>query len=76
MITDQSLSRTKDDIMASCLRILWLEVSIHGFELRAVRLPGEENRIADWHSQCHKGVTDQNSFLNFTEGDTDGLYGE
>ena len=41
-------SKTKDPFLATCLRELWLEVSKFGFELRAVHLPGEENRVADW----------------------------
>ena len=44
-------SRTKDPFLATCLRELWLEVSKFGFELRAVHLPGEENRVADWLSR-------------------------
>ena len=40
-------SKTRDSFLASCLRELWLEVSTFGFELRAVHLPGEENRVAD-----------------------------
>ena len=36
--------KTKDPFMASCIREIWLEVSKHGFQLRAVHLPGEENR--------------------------------
>ena len=44
-------SKTKDKFMGSCLREIWLEVSKCGFELRAVHLPGEENRVADWLSR-------------------------
>ena len=44
-------SKTKDSFLASCLRELWLEVAKYGFQLRAVHLPGEENRIADWLSR-------------------------
>ena len=44
-------SKTRDPFLASCLRELWLEVSSYGFELRAVHLPGEENRVADWLSR-------------------------
>ena len=44
-------SKTKDSFLASCLRELWLEVSKFGFEMRAVHLPGEENRVADWLSR-------------------------
>ena len=44
-------SKTRDPFFATCLRELWLEVSKFGFELRAVHLPGEENRVADWLSR-------------------------
>ena len=40
-------SKTRDSFMATCLRELWFEVSKYDFELRAVHLPGVENRIAD-----------------------------
>ena len=40
-------SRTKDPFLATCLRELWLEVATFGFELRAVHLLGEENRVPD-----------------------------
>ena len=58
-------SRTRDPFLASCLRELWLEVATFGFELRAVHLPGEENRVADWLSrwECHQKYRDQ--FLQF-----------
>ena len=44
-------SKTKDAFLGSCLREIWLEVTKHHFELRAVHLPGEENRVADWLSR-------------------------
>ena len=44
-------SKTRDPFLATCLRELWLEVSYNSFELRAVHLPGEENRVADWLSR-------------------------
>ena len=50
-VTVINSSRTKDKFMATCLRELWLNVCCHEFELRAVHLPGEENRLADWLSR-------------------------
>ena len=47
--------RTKDAFMGSCIRELWLEVAKYGFELRAVHLPGEENRVPDWLSRWDCG---------------------
>ena len=58
-------SRTKDSFMGTCLRELWLEVSKFGFQLRAIHLPGEENRVADWLSRWDRGLSYQNSFHNF-----------
>ena len=68
-------NRTKDDFLSTCLRELWLEVSSHGFELRAVHLPGEENRVADWLSRWDRDLAYQTAFWEFTEGDT-GVYRE
>ena len=61
-------SKTKDAFMATCLRELWLVVSSYEFELRAVHLPGEENRVADWLSRWHLGHKYQNAFKLFTAG--------
>ena len=44
-------SKTKDAFLGSCLREIWLEVSKCHFEMRAVHLPGVENRVADWLSR-------------------------
>jgi hypothetical protein len=44
-------SKTRDTFMATCLRELWLEVCTFEFELRAVHLPGDQNRIPDWLSR-------------------------
>ena len=44
-------SRTRDPFLSTCLREIWLEVAKYGFELRAVHLPGEENRVPDWLSR-------------------------
>ena len=43
--------KTKDTFLGSCIRELWLVVSTYGFQLRAVHLPGEENRVPDWLSR-------------------------
>ena len=56
--------------MATCLRELWLVVSQNHFELRAVHLPGEENRVADWLSRWHLGSKYQDAFNSFTSGST------
>ena len=43
--------RTRDPFLGACLREIWLEASQFGFELRAIHLPGVENRVADWLSR-------------------------
>jgi hypothetical protein len=58
-------SRTRDPFMASCLRDLWLEVAKFGFELRAVHLPGEENRVADWLSRWELKEEYRRKFYEF-----------
>ena len=58
-------SKTRDSFMATCLRELWFEVSKYRFQLRAIHLPGEDNRIADWLSRWDLGQCYQNSFRNF-----------
>ena len=61
-------SKTRDPFMATCLRELWLVVSKFLFELRAVHLPGEENRVADWLSRWHLDRRYQNEFMKFQSG--------
>ena len=61
-------SKTKDAFMATCLRELWLVVSNNEFELQAVHLPGEENRVADWLSRWHMGKKYQDAFISFSAG--------
>ena len=61
-------SKTRDPFMATCLRELWLVVSTNKFELRAVHLPGVENRIADWLSRWHRGQKYQKPFNDFIAG--------
>ena len=58
-------SKTKDAFLGSCLRELWLEVSKFGFELRAVHLAGEENRVADWLSRWNIHPKYQRFFHEF-----------
>ena len=54
--------------MATCLRELWLVVSQYKFELRAIHLPGEDNRVADWLSRWHLGSKYQDAFKGFASG--------
>ena len=64
-------SKTRDSFMGTCLRELWFEVSRFRFQLRAVHLPGEENRIADWLSRWDRGKHYQNSFNGFISEEPD-----
>ena len=41
-------------------------VSRCGFEMRAVHLPGEENRVADWLSRWEVHSVYQENFRKFT----------
>ena len=61
--------RTKDAFMGSCIRELWLEVSKYSFQLRAVHLPGEENRVPDWLSRWDCGQKYRDLFSNFIAGE-------
>jgi hypothetical protein len=56
-------SRTRVDFLASCLRELWFYVSSYCFELRAVHLPGVENRLADNLSRWHLSPIYASKFL-------------
>ena len=62
-------SKTRDPFLATCIRELWLEVSKHNFELRAVHLPGEENRVADWLSRWTVHEKYPKMFHQFISGD-------
>ena len=62
-------SKTQDAFMATCLRELWLEVSRCHFQLRAIHLPGEENRLPDWLSRWDLSYTYRDLFYNFISGD-------
>ena len=64
-------SKTKDVFLGSCLRELWLEVARHGFELRAIHLPGVENRVPDWLSRWNLGKKYRDLFHNFIGSEAD-----
>ena len=57
--------RTKDPFMASCIREIWLLVSMFSFQLRAVHLPGEENRVPDWLLRWDCGQEYRDLFYGF-----------
>ena len=61
VVTVINSSKTKDPFLATCIREIWFEVAKNGFELRAVHLPGEENRVPDWLSRwdIHNGYREK-----------------
>ena len=61
--------KTKDSFLGSCIRELWLEVSKYGFQLRAVHLPGEQNRVPDWLSRWDCGQSYRDLFYQFIGGE-------
>ena len=63
--------KTKDPFLATCIREIWLVVSKFGFQLRAVHLPGEENRIPDWLSRWDCGQKYRDLFHGFIGDEPD-----
>ena len=62
-------SKTKDAFLGSCLREIWLEVSKCHFEMRAVHLPGVDNRVADWLSRWDIHPKYPDNFFKFIGAD-------
>ena len=60
--------KTRDTFVGSCVRQLWLETSLYGFQLKAVHLPGVENRLADSLSRWHLSPYYAALFLQATDG--------
>ena len=57
--------KSRDPFMAACIREIWLVVSTNLFQLRAIHLPGVENRLADALSRWDESVSYRNSFYAF-----------
>ena len=62
--------RSRDAFMAACIRELWLVVATNLFQLRAVHLPGVENRLADALSRWDESVCHRNLFYSFISDST------
>ena len=60
--------KTREPFVGTCVRQLWLEVSIFGFQLKAVHLPGVDNRLADSLSRWHMSSYYCHQFLEATKG--------
>ena len=71
VVTVINSGRTKDNFMASCIREIWLEVSKYSYQLRAVHLPGEENRVPDWLSRWDCGQEYRDLFYEFIADEQD-----
>ena len=56
--------RTKCSFTSACLRELWLVCSTNDIELRAVHIPGVDNRQADWLSRWHIDLKFRDLFIN------------
>ena len=65
--------KSRDAFMATCIRELWLVVSANLFELRAIHLPGVDNRVADALSRWDESVYYRDSFFSFI---SDSVYDE
>ena len=57
--------KSRDSFMSACIRELWLVVSTNLFQLRAIHLPGVENRLADALSRWDESVAHQERFYTF-----------
>ena len=71
VVTVINSSKTKDAFLATCIRELWLEVARKGFELRAIHLPGEENRVPDWLSRWELQSVYREKFYQFLGDEID-----
>lgn len=53
VVSALTTGKVKDQSLAAILREIWYVAASSDFELRAVHLPGEENRAADFLSRWH-----------------------
>ena len=71
VVTVINSSKTRDPFLATCIRELWLEVARNAFELRAIHLPGEENRVPDWLSRWDLENVYRERFYRFIGDESD-----
>lgn len=57
MVTVLNFGRTKDPVLAQCLREIWFSTAQAQFQLRTVHLTSEDNRVADYLSRWHLSAT-------------------
>ena len=60
--------KAKVPFLAACIRELWLVISTFKFELRAVHLPGVENRAADCLSRWEESYVYRDLFFDCIQG--------
>lgn len=66
-VTVLNSGRTKDQVLQSYLREIAYLAALHRFEIKAVHLPGSENRLADYLSRLHLGEKYWFQFVNETK---------
>ena len=62
--------RTRNEFIGRCVRQLWLETASYHFHIRAVHLPGVENRLADSLSRWDLSSRYRNLFYEQIQGRT------
>jgi len=67
-VTVLNSGRSRSPFLQSCLRNLWLCAAKGQFELRAVHLPGIDNRLADHLSRWNTSPSHRQAFLRLTDG--------
>jgi len=65
-VTVLNSGRTKDSILAKCVREIWLCTALGQFQLRAVHLSTHANRLADCLSRWHLNQTAEQQFRQLT----------
>ena len=56
--------RTKDPVLPQCLREVWFSTAQAQFELCAMHLTSEHNRVADYLSRWHLSATYRDYLIN------------
>ncbi|XP_066288330.1 uncharacterized protein [Branchiostoma lanceolatum] len=67
-VTVLNSGRSRSAFLQTCLRNLWLCAATGQFELRAVHIPGLENRLADHLSRWSTSQYHENEFKRLTAG--------
>ena len=73
VVTVINSGKTSDPFMEKILRNAWLQISSQEFEIRAVHLPGETNRLADYLSRWHLDVAKYSGLFAAACGDASSI---